>query len=188
MNPKMIGLLIVAAASLMAFVSSASATAILTFSAGTEYTGEIHATIKPGTTLALSAGISDTCTEGTLLSDVETNNTTHASGKLTKLSFGSGATPCTKTTNVLKNGKLTISDKGTVIASENEVTVFDLGVSCIYGGAAGTSIGDLTPGAPAHIDINTTELPKISGGFLCASKGTWTGTFIVTTPKSLFLT
>src|SRR5215211_2682634 len=177
---KMIGLLVVAAASLMAFAGSASAAPVLTSPAGTEYTGTIEATIKPGTTLALSAGISDTCTVGSVSGTVTTNTTTHATGAISALSFGTAATPCTKTTHVLKNGNLTVGDKGEVIASNNEVTVFDLGVSCVYGGSTGTNIGTLTGGTPATMDINTTELPKISGGFLCASKGTWTGTYTVT--------
>ena len=175
---KMLGLLVMAAASLMAFASSASAT--LTSPAGTEYTGQIHATLLTPETALLKAGIEDTCGESTLLGDVTTNDPTIASGPITVLSFGD----CTRTTKVLKPGSLKI-EGGSVTAIGNEVTVEELGVSCVYGGGAGTKVGKLEGDEPAFVNVSTTELPKISGGFLCASKGTWTAKYTVTTPKTL---
>jgi len=46
---NILGPLAVVAASLMACASSASAAPTLTSPAGTEYTGEIHMTLEPGT-------------------------------------------------------------------------------------------------------------------------------------------
>jgi len=187
-NLKIIGLLVMAAALPMAVTSSAFAAPVLTSPAGTDYTGELDLSLKAGSTDKFEAGISRTCTTATFKGTITTNNTTHAAGAITTWSLGSGATPCTKTTSVLLPGKMTLGDKGELILSENQWTIFDLGVSCVYGGSTGTNVGTLTGGTPATMDINTTELPKISGGFLCASKGTWTATYIVTTPSGLLVT
>lgn len=184
---KIIGLLVLAAALLMAFTNSASAAPVLTSPAGTEYTGEVDATLKVGTTLSISAGISQTCTTATTRGNLTINNG-HARWTNSTTTYGTAATPCTKTMKVIKNGADTVGDKGEVISSEDELTIFDIGVSCIYGGATGTNMGTLTGGSPAVIDVSTTEWPKISGGFLCSSKATVTGTWVVTTPSQTFIT
>ena len=196
---KMLGLLVMAAASLMAFAGSASAevkNATLTSPAGTEFTGTIHATLEKGTSALLKAGVEDTCTESTAHGIVTTNNTTHAAGALTAtgtpptgLSFGN----CTKHTTVILPGSLTIKDNGEVFAIGNEVKIVDtsLGVTCFYGGGAspGTKIGTLEAGTTAKLKVNTTELPKLPGSnFFCFSKGTWTANYIVTTPDTLLVT
>jgi hypothetical protein len=180
---KMVGLLAVAAASLMAFASSASAT-VITSPAGTEYTGEIHATLATPNSALLKAGIEDTCGESTVKGKVETNTTT-ASGKISVLTFGD----CNRTTKVLKPGSLSIASGGVVTAKENEVTVEELGISCVYGGGTGTKLGTLEGGAgkTAVLNVSTTELPKISGGIFCASKGTWTAKYTVTTPDEIIV-
>src|SRR3954447_2352364 len=138
---KMLGLLVMATASLMAFASSASA-AVLESPAGTEYTSTIHATLATPDSALLKAGIEDTCGESTVNGKVTTNTASVASGAITTLSFGD----CTKTTTVLKPGSLSIATGGAVTASGNEVTVFDLGVSCVYGGGTGTKLGTLKGG------------------------------------------
>jgi hypothetical protein len=189
---KMLGLLIMAVAALMAFASSASAAPVLTGPNGEEYTGEIDATLEvnekgESTSALLKAGIEDTCTESTVKGHVTTNTATHAKGPITVLSFGK----CTKDTVTLAAGELTIADNGTVTAFNNKVTVNDtaLGVSCVYGGGStGTDIGTLTPGQTAKLNVNTTELKKIEGSFFCASLGTWTANYVVTTPDALTLT
>ncbi|MGN6201045.1 MAG: hypothetical protein ACTHNY_01390 [Solirubrobacterales bacterium] len=189
---KMLGLLVVAAVAAMAFAGRATAAPVLTSPAGTEYTGEIHVTMKPGTSTVFQAGIDDTCTQTTVKGTVTTNDTTHAAGAASVITSGSGSTPCTKHTVTLATGSLTINDKGEVFTISNEFTVSDtgLGVSCVYGGGAspGTKLGTLATGSPATLDVNTMELPKISGSFFCASRASWTGSYIVTTPTSLFIT
>jgi len=184
---RILGLLVMAAASLMAFAGSASANPILTSSVGVAATGELHATLETGTSALLKAGIEDTCTESTVLGHIETNNTEHAAGKITTLFFGK----CTKHTTTLAAGDLTIADNGTVTAFNNKVTVFDtaLGISCVYGGGTtGTAIGTLTAGTPAKLKVNTTKLKKIEGGFFCSSEGTWTANYVVTKPTTLLIT
>jgi len=184
---KILGLLVMAAASLMAFASSASANPVLTSTAGVEYTGTIDASIE-GSAL-LKAGIEDTCTSSTAKGPVLTNNTEHAKGELTTLSWGG----CTQDTTTINPGTLTIDDNGTVFSESSrvEVKVTSLGITCFYGAETGkVDIGKLTFGAPATLDINTTELQREVGSntFFCASTGTWTGNYKVTEPSSLLLT
>jgi len=183
---KMLGLLVMAAASLMAFASSASAAPTLTApKAGEEYTGTLTATLT-GSAL-LKAGIEDTCTGSSVSGTVGTNNETHAKGSVAKT--GLTFTSCTKDTVVLAGGELTIAPSGTVTATGFEVTVNDtaLGVSCVYGATTGLTLGTLTPGTTAKLAISTTKLKKVSGPFFCASEGTWTANYTVTTPDTLLL-
>jgi len=192
---KILGLLAMAAASLMAFASSAWAAPTLTSPTGMEYTGTIHLTLEPGTSLLVKAGIESTCTESTMHGVVAVNNMTHAEVPLTAtgtpptgLSFGH----CTKHTTVINPGTLTISDTGTAFLINTRVQIRDTGleVSCFYG-AEGipVDIGKLTGGTPATLDINTTELKRLPGSsFFCAANGTMTGGYLVTTPNTLLIT
>jgi len=191
---KMLGLLVMAAASLMAFASSASAAGTLTSPAGTDYTGTIHATLEKGTSALLKAGIEDTCTTSTAHGTV-TLNTTEAEGSFTAgtgLTFGTEATPCTQDTKTITPGKLTVNSAGEVFTKESrvEVKVTGLGISCFYGAETGSvKIGTFDGGTPAKLTVNTTVLQRESGSstFFCAEKGTWTGTYVVTTPTTLLL-
>ncbi|HET9593245.1 MAG TPA: hypothetical protein VFP17_10045 [Solirubrobacterales bacterium] len=191
---KMLGLLVMAAASLMAFASSASAAPVLTSPSGTEYTGEIHATLEKGTSAVLKAGIEDTCTESTAKGTVSVNNTAEASGTLSALTFGSVATPCSQDTTTITPGKLTIKDTTNEVlttGSRVEVKVTGLGITCFYGAETGSvKIGTLTGGTPAKLSVSTTALQRETGSntTFCALNGTWTGTYIVTTPSTLLTT
>jgi len=75
---------------------------------------------------------------------------------------------------------------GTVTEIEDEVTFADpaLGISCVYGGGAGVDIGRLVGGTTATLPVKA-SLPKISGGFACASPAEWSGKYTVTTPDTL---
>jgi hypothetical protein len=183
---KMLGLLVMAAAALMAFASSASANPILTGPKGEEYTSTLSASLE-GSAL-LKAGIEDTCTASTATGTVSTNNTTHAKGTLSGLTF----TNCTQHTTVEKAGSLTINDKGEVFSENSRVKVQITGIaSCWYGAETGAvKIGTLTFGHPATMDISTTTLQRQppSDTFWCASTGTWTGNYKITTPSGLTLT
>jgi len=183
---KMLGLLVMAAASLMAFASSASAAPVLTAPAGTEYTGTIQASLEKGTSALLKAGITTTCTESAVDGDVTVNNTTHAEGPITTLTFGTCGTSDVKT---ITPGSLTINDAGEVFAINNNVEIKEtsLGVTCFYGGAAspGTKLGTL---AGTKLTVNTTKLQRKTGSnFFCAAEGTWTANYVVTNPAAGFI-
>jgi hypothetical protein len=102
--------------------------------------------------------------------------------------MGSGSTPCSTKLAVLRPGSFSVDNNGVVRIFGNEWTFEEIGISCVYGGGAspGTKLGTLTGGTTATLTANTTELPKISGGIFCASKGTWKAEYIVTTPDTLF--
>jgi hypothetical protein len=179
---KIIALAALAIVALMGFASSASS-AVLTSPAGTEYTGDIHLTLDTPASGLFKAGLELTCGNISYTANIRTNGSSTASGVDEKTTY----TDCTKTTNVLSNGSLSIATGGALTVIGGEVTIFDLGVSCVYGGGTGTKLGTLKGGTPAVLEAATTETPKISGGFLCASKGTFTGRFTVTTPSTLLV-
>jgi hypothetical protein len=185
---KFFGLLTLAVASLTAFAGSASGAPTLTSPSGTEYTGYVEATLESGSSALLKAGIEDTCTASLVAGPVITNNETHARGIVEQAALK--FEKCTKDTETLRGGELTISSAGVVTAYGFEVRINDtsLGVSCVYGGGpSGTVLGTLTPGTPAKLNASTTNLKRISGSIFCASLGTWTANYVVTTPGTLLL-
>jgi len=185
----MFGLVVVGVTALMTFAASASAAPVLTSPAGTEYTGEIHATLESGTEAVLKAGIEDKCSESTAKGTVATNNESHAAGTLSVLSFAK----CTQDTSVIATGSLTINSLGEVFAIGNrvEVKVTALGITCFYGGgeSPGTKLGSLTTGSPAKLAISAAKLKRLEGSntTFCAKEGSWTASYVVTTPASLFI-
>ncbi|MDQ3724723.1 MAG: hypothetical protein M3335_02340 [Actinomycetota bacterium] len=185
---KMMGLLAVAAAALMAFVGTASAT-VLESSGGNLPSGtKVEST---GTNAVLEAGFATIeCAHSEV--DGKTSNAGGASetveGSITTLSFKE----CNATVKVLKNGKLIVhhssGSNGTVTSEGAEVTVAIGSTSCVYGTTAGaTSIGTLSGGSPAKLNASA-SLTRISGGFLCANPAKWTATYTVTTPNPLYVT
>lgn len=186
---KMIGLLAVAAAALMAFAGPASAK--LTSPSGTTYGGTIHATA--GTT-SLDGSIDVTCTSSTVTGTVSSGST---SGPVSSLSFSG----CGKdTVTVLGSpshgnaGTLAISG-GSVFSSEAEVTVqlhrsvlgFPITTHCVYV-TNNTNVGTFTGGSPAKLDIDSAQIPvdeEQSDG-ACGDTAEWTGSYTVNTPNPLF--
>jgi len=184
---KILGLLTMAAASLMAFASSASGAPTLTSPAGTEYTGAIEATLEKGTSSLWKAGTEATCTESSVSGTAKTNSELHVRIGISTETFSN----CTRHVVVTNFGEWTISWTGVLTTIGTEITITDtgLGISCVYGGgpSPGTSIGTLIPGTPAKIKVSTAKLQKISGSFLCPSEGTWTANYVVTKPSTLLL-
>jgi hypothetical protein len=177
---KIIGLAMMAAGASLAFANTASAT-VLTSPSGTEYTSSFKASATGS--LLLKAGFAEiTCTASSVGGTVE-SNTTVSRGNTAEGSF----TSCgSSTVDILSGGSLEVSSGGSVKAVGGEVTVSALGTSCVYGGGTGTTLGTLTGGTTAKLTIKA-QLPKISGGFLCASPAEWTGNYSVTTPDTLLV-
>jgi hypothetical protein len=195
---KMLGLFAMAAAALMAFAGSASAAeATFTAPAGTGYHGTLSSSLE-GSAL-LKAGFAEiTCTSGTVEGKIEApeaaketekkelknNNATEASGKITAVSFSNCKEGQTVDT-LNNNGTLTILKSNTAVSGTGtEVTTAVGGISCVYGlGATSTSLGTASNTASGVTLAIKASLPKISGGFLCASPASWTANYIVTTPS-----
>jgi len=185
---KILSLMAVAAAALMAFAGTASAT-IIEESNGTQLLKgtQIEST---GTNAVLKAGFSTVeCSHSEV--DGKTSNNGGAGetveGNINNLSFSG----CNMTVTVLKKGKLivhhTSGSNGTVTSEGAEVTVNNHSVSCTYGTTSATNIGNLAGGSPAKLTASA-SLTRVAGGFLCANPATWTATYTVTTPTSLLVT
>jgi hypothetical protein len=193
---KMLGLAAVAAAALMAFVGASTASADVLCTTNTTSacaTGwvvtEVKTSLTPKTSAVLETTAGEelvTCTESSVSSTVEKQGKgINPEGPITSLSFGG----CNHTTTTIKKGKLTVDTtepepkvhKNTVTDAESEVTVAILGVSCTYGpGAKPISIGDLTVGAPATIDVGTVVNRTAGNTLLCPADARWTASYEIT--------
>jgi hypothetical protein len=182
---KMLGLLVTAAAALMAFAGPASANPVLTDAAkpNVAYTGAINSTLTGSSLMQVGFG-NKTCTESTIAWNSTTNNTTHASGSITTLTFPQAS--CNGTAIVLAKGSLTIAPGGTVTGAGTELTTERFGVHCIYGTAAGTHLGTLKGGTKATLTISA-KLPLIKPSVFCGNPMTWTANYVVTTPHQIIV-
>ena len=139
---KMLGLAAVAAMALMAFVANSASATTLTSPKGTflpkgttilaNLTGSAELLSTSGETL-------DTCTAGSVHAVTDQETGPEITGTAA-VGWGAPGTECTKTTDTLKGGTIGIAHStginGTVKSFNAEVTVFTLGLSCIYGTAA----------------------------------------------------
>lgn len=184
---KMLGPAVLAAATLMSCLGTASATE-LTSPVKTTYTGTI---------VALSAKTSlhgpfttVTCNFSTVHGEkVEKHGSgVTAGGKLTGLTFEGCNFPVT----VLNEGSLEIhasgGGNGTVTSSGAEVTIQTSIANCWYV-TSNTDVGTLTgsknTGTRAILDINSSAIPRPRHSVFCGSSGTWTGQYEVSTPTYL---
>jgi hypothetical protein len=182
---KMLGLLAVAAAALMAFAGSASATTV-TSPTGTLYTGPIEATA--GATQLTGAWATVECKHSVVKGKITKHGTTvTAEGPVESLDF----TECNYPTTVIKPGSLvahwTKGYDGTLTSVGAEILVHTNIGTCRFNTGTGVDIGTLTGGTPAKLDINSSSIPVTEGNFFCGNSGIWHGSYTVTTPHSLYL-
>lgn len=180
---KMLGLLTVAVAGLMAFAGPASATT-LTSPAGTTYTSTLH--IEGTVEWHLPFGITLHC-GWTIGGKTEKHGAgVTAGGNISSMSFtGCGLNEV----KVLKAGSFEVhatgGGNGTVTWSGGEITVKnpETGISCTYT-TSGTDLGTLTGGSGATIDADST-IPRTGDSVLCGSSGRLTGSLTITLPSFL---
>jgi hypothetical protein len=182
---KMLGLMAVAAAALMAFAGPASATTIAVGGVAQTKAVELSASIVAGGSAILKDTNNltvDTCKESTVKGSTEapfsgaTVTGTIAAGNLT-------FSGCSHKTVVIKPGKLHIAftsgNNGTVSSSGAEVTVEStiFGISCIAATGSGTSLGTYTGTTSGNgtMDINGVIPMGICGD------ANWTGSYKMTT-------
>jgi cytoskeletal protein CcmA (bactofilin family) len=197
---KILGLAAIAAAALMAFAGSASATVLCANNASTTACSSkyaagtvIESSLSASATLETTGGtVLDTCTGGKVNGKVENagSSTTTVSGKITSLTWEG----CTKETKTLANGELEIhwisgTDNGTLTAKNTQVTVNGLfeGESCIYGAGAGTDLGTVVGGTNATLLISALVPRQTGSGFLCPAETRWTASYKVTAPNPLYV-
>jgi len=180
---KILGLLAVAAAALMAFAASASATTVVDGN-GNE-TPTIHA-VHEGTHVSLHNSIVNIECNST----VEGTVTSHGSGvtavgHISTLLFNN----CTNewVVDVTSNGTLEVHytgpgtghGEGTLTSNAAKVTATRAGLSCVYE-TKNTAIGTVVGGNPATLSISA-SIPRVGGSFLCGgSTATWTGSYATT--------
>jgi hypothetical protein len=198
---KILGLLALAATALMAFAATASATT-LTSPTGTTYTSTVAATA--GATSLEGAFVTVTCNKSILEGKIESHGKgVTGGGKISTLDF----TECNFPTKVAANGAEeyhairkdiqphttcleTDGDTclGTLTSSGTITTVETSLGSCTFT-TSSTSIGTVTTtaktGGKAVIDIAAT-IPRTGGSFLCGSSATWTGSYTINTPSTLW--
>ena len=186
---KMLGLLAVAAAALMAFAGTASADSV-TSPTGTTYTGELKA--KAEGHAVLDNPIAKIECASTVKGLVEKHGAGKAvEGEIKKedLTF----TGCTDEwhVTVVSGGTLSVngiasSYNGDVFSTGATVEATRFGINCRYA-TANTTVGTATGGSPATMDISA-SIPFHSGSIFCGSGATsWTGSYEVTTPGSLYV-
>jgi hypothetical protein len=175
---KMLGLLAVAAAALMAFAGPASATT-LTSPKGTTYTSSIVAT---STNSKLDGSfVTVECSHSEAKGTVEQHGAgVPAGGNVSTLTF----TGCNYEVTVTKRGHLTIHSNNEVTSNGAVIDIHTSVGTCTFT-TSNTPIGTLTEGAGATLDINSAKIPRTGGSFLCGGSGTWTGNYSVKTPTFL---
>ena len=178
---KMLGLLAVAAAALMAFAGTASAT----ISSSTGETPTIEAT---GVNTALDGAFTTvTCSHSAVKGTVNAHTATTASGPISTLDFTGCNYPVTVTTpGSLEVTTVAPTGNGTLTSSNASVSIHTSVGTCVFTTNKthiGTVTGSITTGGNAVLDI-TGKIPRTGGNFLCGSSGQWTGSYTITHPST----
>lgn len=177
---KMLGLLAVVIAALMAFAGTASAT--ITSPIGTAYTGNIQMT---STSVEFRTGGDVKCGHSTLEGSVKSGATTIP---ITKLTFSECGT---STFAVLTTGQLTIASDGKITVSGTEYTKqvhrtvlgFPITTHCILA-MENTTIGTLTEGVePAVWHLESAAIPSPVTDSGCQESAQIVGNYTVTQPE-----
>ena len=178
---KMLGLLAVAAAALMAFAGTASATTI------TSSGGETPSITATSTNSELDgAFVTVKCSHSEAKGEVTAHGAgVKASGPISSLTF----TSCNYETTVEGAGTLSIDGTNNSVSSnEAKVSIKTSVGTCVFT-TNNTAVGTLTEssetGGNAILDINSSKIPRTGGNFLCGSSGTWTGSYTVNSPTTL---
>jgi hypothetical protein len=202
---KVLGLLAVAAAALMAFASTALAD-VATSPTGTTYTvtdtkekeGGGHETVftRPLSAEAEGHAVLDNpiakieC-PSTVSGEIESEDKEgeNVSGSIKSLTFNN----CTDSwhVTVVSAGSLSVngsagSYNGDVFSTGATVEATRFGITCRYA-TSNTTVGTATSGSPATMHINA-NIPFHSGSVFCGSGATaWTGSYEVSAPSSLYV-
>lgn len=175
---KLLGLFVVAAAALMGFAGSSSATTTEGINDFAEDSETFHAESLNGT---LHGPVQINCSKSTLTISISGVGSTNAS--VSQLNF----TECGKeTVSVLANGSLSFESNGVITSSGTEITmmihqsVFGVPITthCIYK-TNGTIIGNLTEGNFPKMDLDSGGIEKVGGDGVCPANARWTGNYKV---------
>lgn len=195
---KTLGLLIVAAAVLMAIIgaSTASATVICKNNLNTETCSEPYPVGTEGTASLESGGSAlltdtagkslDTCKESTVTGKLKSQGKGEpAKSELSTLSFSN----CTFPTKTLRPGSAELhwikgTDNGTLTTGGVEVTINTvLFGSCIYGINSGTDVGTTVGGNPGSLSVGAIVI-KLGGAAACPETTKFTAKYVATSPTN----
>jgi hypothetical protein len=182
---KMLGLLALAAAALMAFAGTASADKV------TSSTGVETPTIKAESSHTVLHGsfTAVTCAKST----VEGTVSGHGAGKpvtgnISSLTFSSCNYPVTvKVPGSLSASAISPTGNATLSSSGANIEVHTSVGLCVFKTGAthlGVLTGSSSTGGHAALDISSAKIPQESSNFFCGSSGTWTGVYTVTHPST----
>lgn len=189
---KMLGLLAIAAAALMAFAGPASAT--LTSPAGTAV--PVGTKIKATSTHSeLTGVINITCTSSTVEGTLTSNGAIEAAGTIETLDWsGCGNHTVTTTEPGTLEIEKTANGTGTVFSTGARVTVLThslfLGTRhCIYR-TDDTHVGTFTGSGHAGATTGTIKaasqpIDRVATDSLCGEESIWHGHYVVTSPDPL---
>lgn len=192
---KMLGLLAVIAAALMAFAGTASASTA-TSPKGTVYTGIYKAEVE-GSVKLDGSFVTVQCNQSIIEGKVEQHGSgVTTGGKISTMDFSS----CNYSVTVLKAGSLEAHQTGgkgtdadgTVTSSGLELTIHTSVGACTFTTnntdvGTGTLTSSDTTGGNATLDIATSAIPRTGGSFLCGASGILTGSYKVVTPSTLYI-
>jgi hypothetical protein len=199
---KMLGLAGLRVAALMAFVGAGTASATggvlcSTASGFTPCTSRWTAlvtfdwSLKAGTSAEVKVGeaVLNTCTAATVRGRLTSNPSGgSATGSYTEVTWGTAATPCTRSTVTTKLGAFRVESDGDgngILIADEEMrwtTLVDSLFTCEYGVKAGTTIGTLDEGKPATLTVNVV-LQRLNDCF-ASSETVWTATYVQTEPTN----
>ncbi len=179
---KILGLMAVAAATMMVFAGSASATSVTTTTGGAASTPAVHA-VNEGGHVTLTNSIANIECQSTVEGAVESHGAgKEASGSLNWLLF-TGCTNVWHVTEVAPGGlalNWVSGHNGSLTSTGSKVTTTRFGVTCNYE-TNGTAIGTLTGGNPATLDISA-SIPIAAGssGLCGTGNAKWSGSYVTT--------
>jgi len=195
---KMLALAITAAICVIAFAGAGSANATVlcktatnpctsAYPKGTKF----RATLKTGTITKFEAGAGNVECEG---SEME-GEVTEAGGKGVTVTIPLGKwsfSLCKGTVTVIVKPKIIVHWKPIFRFSWTFKAVIEItlhltgGVSCTYGSTTGEiNVGESVGEPTSELTVES-SLPKLAGGFLCASSAKWTGAYTLNEPTPLY--
>jgi hypothetical protein len=202
---KILGLAAVAALALMAIGAGSASAAKVCSTAGTGAACTSGKVLAANTAIDASGSAELTstfdnvkCTESTVAGKITNGET--GTGDIESMTFtsctDSFGSKCTANTNASAanpwSATTTATGGGSGTMTVNNVTgsftcpVFGVNTTCIYSAASATTT--VTGGEPAKVTASKVALTREAGsGGACSEKATWTGTYTVTSPTSLWL-
>ena len=199
---KMAGVVLLAAAALMAVVATGSASATVYCSTTADPCPSAQRWFSlfnfrmpaDGTVVVrdTEGGELDKCAESAVKGTITNagSSTATTTSSVEELTWGSCSFP-TKTLAAgnLETHKIVGTSNGTItLDGATEVTINTIFFgSCIYGGEAGADYGTTTEGNPPTFHAKAVTKKKSGSNFACPETSVWTGTYTLTSPSGTTL-